>query len=155
MRQSKTNYHVMPNRQTGVGLVEVLATLLVIAFGFLALLKLQVQTVTSVAENNQRYMAAVLAQDLGERIRANAERAADYTMSDFNTKSADCTAICSTDIDEWLNNIDDATNALKDGRGMVVYDGTSGVVIDIEWSQKGTTEKALYRLEVPINNKNV
>lgn len=141
--------------QKGIGLVEVLATLAVIAFGFLALLKLQAQTVNNVTETNQRYVASILAQDMGERIRANSQRASDYTMSDFNTKSNSCDDICEDDIDEWLANISDPVNALNGGEGKIVYNGSDEVTIEVSWSQKGTTDRAFFILAVPINNNNV
>jgi type IV pilus assembly protein PilV len=141
--------------QQGFSLVEVLATLLVVAFGFLAILKLQVQTMVDVADSNTRYVAANLAQDMGERLRANAENIGDYTMPNWGTKGDDCVNICSDDINEWLLALQ-GVDALNDGEGKITIPTTSQIAeIEIRWSELNSSTKSVYSMEVPVNDKNI
>jgi type IV pilus assembly protein PilV len=141
--------------QQGFSLVEVLATLLVVAFGFLAILKLQVQTMVDVADSNTRYVAANLAQDMGERLRANAENIDDYTMPDWGVKGDDCDSICVADINEWLLALQ-GVDALNDGEGKITIPTTSQIAeIEIRWSELNSSTKSVYSMEVPVNDKNI
>jgi type IV pilus assembly protein PilV len=141
--------------QQGFSLVEVLATLLVVAFGFLAILKLQVQTMVDVADSNTRYVAANLAQDMGERLRANAENIGDYTMPDWGVKGDDCDNICVADINEWLLALQ-GVDALNDGEGKITIPTTSQIAeIEIRWSELNSSTKSVYSMEVPVNDKNI
>lgn len=149
--------------QNGATMIEVLVTVVIIAIGFLSILALQMQTMNNVTESNQRYVAAMLAQDMGERLRANAGSIADYSMSDWNTKTASCTNICSSDVDEWMAAIIDASHGgqvLPGGQGKITYTAGSNIVeIEIQWTEKDAidhvddgTNKSSYKLEVLIND---
>ncbi|ENX33186.1 type IV pilus modification protein PilV [Acinetobacter colistiniresistens] len=59
------------NRQRGVGLVEILVALLVLAIGVLGFVALQYRSLEASAESTSRVQAITLARDLAERIRVN------------------------------------------------------------------------------------
>jgi type IV pilus assembly protein PilV len=59
--------------QKGVGLVEVLVALLLLAVGVLGFTLLQVSALNSSIEASKRIQAMSLAKDIAERIRANQE----------------------------------------------------------------------------------
>lgn len=61
----------MKNYQNGVGLVEVLVALLVLAIGVLGFIALQYRAVEATAESGYRVQAINLARDMAERIRVN------------------------------------------------------------------------------------
>lgn len=65
------------NHERGFSLVEVLIALLVLSFGVLAALGLQVVATTNVQNANQRTIAVHLAHDLLERVRSNPSPAAN------------------------------------------------------------------------------
>ncbi len=68
-------------RQTGTTMLEVLVTIVILAFGMLGLAGLQLKTGTAEMESYQRTQALVLMNDMVERITANrnnAANAADY-----------------------------------------------------------------------------
>lgn len=59
------------NNQKGVGLVEVLVALLLLAIAVLGFAALQLKAVDASAEANQQVLALTIARDLAERMRAN------------------------------------------------------------------------------------
>lgn len=72
-------FHNVPPRQTGITLVEVMITLLVVSVGLLAVASLQLLSKRSNYDAAQRTTAAQLADDLMERMRANPGALITYT----------------------------------------------------------------------------
>ncbi|MFW1840759.1 type IV pilus modification protein PilV [Acinetobacter gyllenbergii] len=64
---------MMQQYQKGVGLVEVLVSLLLLAIGVLGFSLLQVRALDSSIEASKRIQGMALAKDIAERIRANQE----------------------------------------------------------------------------------
>lgn len=64
--------------QKGVGLVEVLVALLILALGVLGFIVLQYRAVEATAESGSRVQAINLARDLAEKIRVNRDKAPIY-----------------------------------------------------------------------------
>jgi type IV pilus assembly protein PilV len=67
--------------QRGVSLIEVLVTVIILAFGLLALAGLVVKSHASEFDAYQRAQAAVLLTDMAERINANRANAASYVTT--------------------------------------------------------------------------
>ena len=65
-------------RARGLSLVEVLVTLVVLAFGLLGLAAFQAKAHVGTIESYQRAQAAVLLQDMQSRLSSNGAHAADY-----------------------------------------------------------------------------
>lgn len=63
-------------------MLEVLITVVVLAFGLLALINLQVKMHMSEAESYQRAQAVVLLQDMANRIQVNPDGSAQYSTGD-------------------------------------------------------------------------
>lgn len=95
--------------QQGVGLVEVLVALLVLAVGVLGFVALQYRALEATAESGSRVQAIAIARDLTERIRINR-----YTYSAYityldqpneqqkfsvNCRTANCTQLQLADFD--------------------------------------------------------
>ncbi|PJG43414.1 pilus assembly protein [Acinetobacter tandoii] len=68
----------MISSQKGVGLIEILVALLVLAIGILGFVALQYRAVEATSESINRVQAMNIARDLAERIRANRDGLADY-----------------------------------------------------------------------------
>ena len=91
--------HTLPCRRSerGTSLIEVLITMVILAFGLLGLAGMQSKLHLTTSESFQRAQAIVLLNDLGERINANRAQAASYvTASPIGTgdgEPADCTAV--------------------------------------------------------------
>lgn len=83
-------------RCRGFSMIEVLITVVVLAFGLLALINLQVKMHMSEAESYQRAQAVVLLQDMANRIQVNADGSGEYSTGDDwvgVSGSFDCTAV--------------------------------------------------------------
>lgn len=110
-------------RQTGVGLIEVLIAILVIAVGVLGNITMQLSAKRVGQEAVQRSLASGLAQDLLERMRANPSALSDYAGSwkygvtiasagtDCGADSASCTGtqMAAYDLNQWLNLVNGAS----------------------------------------------
>lgn len=88
-----------PKAQHGMGLIEVLVAVLILAIGLLGLAALQTQ---SLKFNNEAYLrtqATLLAMDIADRLRANRTVAVDqpglYTFDETDSPSASA-SLCST-----------------------------------------------------------
>lgn len=62
---------ISKDHQKGVGLIEVLVALVVLAIGVLGYVMLQMRALEATAESAQRIQAINIARDLAERIRVN------------------------------------------------------------------------------------
>lgn len=121
-------------RQRGTSLLEVLITIVILAFGLLGLAGLQSKIQLAEIESFQRAQAILLLSDMIERISANRADAASYPVASAvgtgDTQPADCTALAagsSRDICEWSNALKGAsekinsvnTGAMLGGRGCI------------------------------------
>lgn len=62
---------ILRDPQKGVGLIEVLVALIVLAIGVLGFIMLQMRALEATSESSQRAQAMNIARDLAERIRVN------------------------------------------------------------------------------------
>ena len=105
--------------QRGVGLIEVLISLVVIAIGLLGLAALQGKAQKAELESYQRSQALILLQDMASRLRANRGERTNYVTSG-------CASPCSTvpttptaarDLCEWASALTGANERL-DGQSV-------------------------------------
>lgn len=99
-------------RQRGTTLIEVLVTIVILAFGLLGLAGMQAKIQVAEMESFQRAQAIVLLADMIERINANRSSAADYVtgtgspLGTNDTQPSSCTALAFgavRDQCEWSN----------------------------------------------------
>jgi type IV pilus assembly protein PilV len=107
-----TPNRVVRRRQRGTTLLEVLVTMLILAFGMLGLAGLQAKMHVAEMESYQRAQAIVLLSDMVERINANRDDAVNYvtgTASPLGTDDAQPASCAATAIGvardkcEWSN----------------------------------------------------
>lgn len=127
--------------QCGTTMLEVLITIVVLAFGLLGLAGLQA---VSLKNNNNAYyrsQATMFAYDITERMRVNkaAAKAGDYNIITTVTPSG--TDVAKTDLIEWRKNI-----AAGMPNGVASISVAGGVVnIVIQWDGNTfTTQTGLY-----------
>ena len=95
--------------QKGVGLIEVLVALLILAIGILGFVALQYRAIEATSEAINRVQAINIARDLAERIRANRDGLANYktqiqtaanqTNYTTNCMTSACSATAMADFD--------------------------------------------------------
>lgn len=99
-----------PLVQLGSSMIEVLVTIVILAFGLLGLAGLQMKVQNSEMESYQRAQALVLLNDMVERINGNRASAASYVVATpvgtGDAQPASCTGLAAgapRDACEWSN----------------------------------------------------
>jgi type IV pilus assembly protein PilV len=122
--------------QAGFTLVEVLIAMVVLAFGLLGLAGLKVTSMSHSANANLRATAAIYANDMFDRLRANPQRAKitnayDLALTDATpTASAD---VAVTDLRQWRLLLGDN---LPGGTGAVAVDAAGNAVVTVQWTER-------------------
>lgn len=144
--------------QRGVSLLEVLVTILIVAFGLLGLAGLQSKMQLAEFESYQRAQAILLLSDMTERINTNRSQAASYIFANpvgtGDSQPASCTSLAvgsSRDLCEWSNALKGVgeqkssanVGAMLGARGCITQvqapDSTPGVctpgiyLVDVAW----------------------
>jgi type IV pilus assembly protein PilV len=148
MNSVKTNFtssarNPAMRRQRGDTMIEVLVTIIIIAVGVLGAAALQVTTLKNLSASHSASVAAIVAQDFSERMRANpvAALANDYVHSAAPTSDTDCvTNPCATaadlaayDMETWWAQV---TAVLPSGSGQVTRNaGTNIFVLTVRWDE--------------------
>lgn len=101
---------IRPAGQRGTSMIEVLVTLIILAFGLLGLAGLQLKVQNAEMESYQRAQALVLLGDMVQRLSANRANAASYVAADplgtGDSQPASCTSLAigaAKDLCEWSN----------------------------------------------------
>jgi type IV pilus assembly protein PilV len=134
--------------QRGTSMIEVLVTIVILAFGLLGLVGLQTRLQVSEMEAYQRTQALILLEDMANRIASNRTAAASYvTASPLGTGMA-CPATVATtadrDLGEWCNGLQGAgetktsapttrVGAFVGGRGCVQSLGSGEYMVTVAW----------------------
>jgi type IV pilus assembly protein PilV len=148
-------------RQRGVSLIEVLITLLILAFGLLGVAGLQAKMSLAEMESYQRSQAILALNEMTERMSANAAQATNYviagTIGTADAQPANCTALAgpARDLCEWSNSLKGASeqkSAAKVG-GMV---GAVGCITQLQAFNPalGVCSAGIYRVSVAWQGMN-
>jgi len=149
--------HPPQRRQYGMTLIEVLVTIVILAFGLLGLAGLQSKYNIGMIEAYQRAQALVLLDSLAERIKSNQSNAASYvvasTLGTGDSYSEDCSGEApgaARDLCEWSNALK-GTNEETDGGGKVgAMIGARGCVTQVQAPNptSGVCTPGIYQITV-------
>jgi type IV pilus assembly protein PilV len=153
------NLPSFPFRQRGTSLVEVLVTVIVLAFGLLGIAALQGKAQMGNLESYQRAQAVVLLQDMRARLSSNGANAASYltatAVGTNDSQPADCSGAADTaarDLCEWSNALKgaaevDTTNSSTKVGAML---GARGCIEQLQATNAatGVCQPGIYRLSV-------
>lgn len=133
-----------PAFQRGASMIEVLVTLVIIAFGLLGMAGLQARLQVSEVESYQRSQALLLVNDMANRIATNRSAAASYANGTTYGAGMDCPTASTTevqrDLKEWCGALQGAgettgttkQGAMIGGRGCVkLVDGD--YMVSVAW----------------------
>lgn len=140
------NRAIPPSTQRGIGLVEVMIAVLVLAIGLLGLASMQTNGMRMNNGSMSRSQAVFLANDIVERVRANRVNRADYALPaaadgasnvgacnlnlGFNTANS----VAVNDMAEWLNSL---ACLLPDADASIVLNvPTNRITVTVEWSAR-------------------
>lgn len=118
-------------RQRGVGLIEVLISIVVVALGVLAIIRMQ----TSMVQANQsallRSQATFLVYDMADRLRVDRESAITglYNRNFDDEMPSAGVSVVGTETRDWLERIDDVLPA---GEGAIASNGNQ-VTVSVRW----------------------
>lgn len=142
------------HRQAGVGLIEVLIAVLVLAVGVLGIMSLQINGKRVNFQAMQRSSGAPLAQEMLERIRGNPGDLSLYAAtvggaSITSAPSPDCAiATCSVgaqlaayDLWEWEQRLDAAASGLVNPTGCITVTGRY-VAVSVAWESTVELDQA-------------
>lgn len=142
------------NDQSGLSMIEVLVTIVILMVGLLGLAGLMTQGMRSEMESYQRVQALILLQDMMGRINTNRVNAASYVANDIGIltdgQPAACTAVAigqSRDRCEWSNALKGAAEksgansigAMIGGRGCVSAVNANTYLVSVAWQGLGKT----------------
>lgn len=117
--------------QRGAAMIEVLVSMLVVAFGIMGMFGMQTQATVSQMESYQRAQALVLLKDMAQRMEANRIQIASYIDNDIGTGAAtDCsleTTTVARDKCEWGALLQGAAEVL-DGSKVGAMIGARGCI---------------------------
>ena len=121
-------------RQRGVSLIEVLVTLLILAFGLLGVAGLQSKMSLAEMESYQRSQALQALAGMTERMSANPTQAANYliagTIGSGDNQPPDCTTVATgpaRDLCEWSKSLKGASET-KSGTNVGGMYGAVGCI---------------------------
>ncbi len=131
-------------RQAGVGLIEVLIAVLVLAIGLLGLARLEVANLRTSHGAQSRSQAVSLAYDILDRMRVNrvAALAGNYTIA-LGAAAPTGTTPAAIDLQAWKANL---AAGLASGDGAVASTVTGGVTqftVTVQWDDSRGQAAAL------------
>jgi type IV pilus assembly protein PilV len=150
-------------RQDGAALMEVLVSLLIIAFGLLSLAGLQTRMNSAVLESFQRSQALTLLQDMAQRMQANLNQGASYlttTAGTGDSPASNCSTLATraaVDLCEWSKALQGAAETQGSANTMVgAMIGARGCVQQIQAANTATgiCQPAIYRVTIAWQGMN-
>jgi type IV pilus assembly protein PilV len=120
-------------RQSGLSLVEVLVTVVLVAVGLLGIAGLQLTSVQNTSSAAQRFQATLLAEDIVERMRANRSQAIAGRYVLAVGAAVGSVGLARDDLLEWRG----ALAELPGGDGGIELDGNQ-VTVTVRWTDAST-----------------
>jgi type IV pilus assembly protein PilV len=126
--------------QRGVGLIEVLVTLLILSTSLLALGAMQTRSLQFNQGAYFRSQANIFAYDILDRMRINLKNISDYESGLIHVKETEepvLTPLAAADLHAWRRNI---SAELPNGKGGIDCDAATNIcTLTIEWDELNST----------------
>ncbi len=125
--------------QKGVGLIEILITLVVLAIGILGLAGLQTQSLKNNESAMQRAQAVILSYAAFDMMRVNRVDSLNGKYNIAMTCSAPpgSSTLVANDLRYWFNMIDDSLGS--DACGFINCNNTGDCTVKIQWNDERAT----------------
>jgi type IV pilus assembly protein PilV len=148
--------HPLPHRQRGTTLIEVLVTVVILAFGLLGIGVFQAKSQVGAVESYQRAQAIVLLEDMTARISGNPLNAANYLSMTIGTgdgRPDDCTGLASgapRDLCEWSKSLRGAAETAGANTKVGAMVGARGCVeqLQAQDATAGVCRPGIYQISV-------
>lgn len=140
--------------QSGFTLIEVLVSIIIVAFGLLGLAALQGKMQLSEFESYQRAQALLLLSEITERMKTNSSQAANYVSTNVGTGDSQ-PATCSgapgvaLDLCEWSNDLKGASE-LSGSSKIGAMIGARGCITQVQAPNlsAGVCTPGIYQVDV-------
>ncbi|WP_255429606.1 type IV pilus modification protein PilV [Ramlibacter albus] len=133
-------------KQRGATLIEILVTIVIVAFGLLGLAGLQMKMQMSETEAYQRSQAIMLLNDMASRIATNRINSASYVSTTTYGTGATCSSISTStqagrDLQEWCYALEGAgatlgtakAGAMINGKGCITSTSGGDILVTVVW----------------------
>ncbi|MCE7903118.1 MAG: type IV pilus modification protein PilV [Gammaproteobacteria bacterium PRO9] len=122
--------HGAANKQSGLSLIEVLITVVLVSIGLLGLAGLQLMTVQNTNSAAERFEATTLARNILERMRANRQQARNGDYNLVLGAAPGGSGLVGDDQTAWLGSL----GVLPAGQGAIDVDAAGIVTIEVQWT---------------------
>lgn len=125
------------HRQHGITMIEVLVTIVILAFGLLGIAVFQSKANVGTIESYQRAQAVILLDDMSARLQGNPANSGAY-VGDFGTgdaQPADCSTVAAgaaRDLCEWSNALKGAAEIDESNAKVGAMIGARGCVAQVQ-----------------------
>ncbi|WP_444929600.1 type IV pilus modification protein PilV [Microbulbifer sp. SSSA002] len=124
------------NSQRGVGLIEVLVTVLILSTSLLGLAALQNKALQYNHSAYMRSQANILAQDIFERLRANRENLSAYELTVDDATPTASSSRAEVDLGEWRGLL---SASLPAGTGGITCNANDVCTVTVQWGEEDST----------------
>ena len=129
--------------QQGIGIVEMLVAVFILAFGSLAIFNLQTSSLLAAASSTDHFKINEISQNIAEQLKSDSNRAAS---GEYNTNfediaaATDSTVLVANRINNWKTTV---SRSMLNGQTQIVCDNTSCTVALkwVEYSHDGVSEQ--------------
>lgn len=137
MKPRAHSLRLRPKARTGRGftLIEILVAMLVAAFGILGVVGMNATSIKLQADSASRSQAALYAQDIFDRMRANRGNAAagSYNRALSAAVPTDTTTMANQDLSAWVTNLQ---RGLPQGDASINVTATGDATVTIQWFER-------------------
>ncbi len=146
------NQHSRGSTQQGVGLIEVMIALFILAFGALAIGNVQLTALSSANISTSHFAVNSIAEEIAEKIKADSAQAANGL---YNTTFDEATAMAGMNpqVTSLVNTTKQAAaSSLKDGALQIACTPTD-CTVSLRWRESitaGQTQQ-IYNLRFPLH----
>lgn len=139
-----------PRRVAGIGMIEVLIAIVILAFGLLGIAALQTTTLRSSQSSMQRSQATIQTYAILDAMRANREaaRIGDYNLTTMTCKAPDRGSLAMNDLADWIGSL---KRTLGESACAQVVCGSVECKISVQWddarAEKVGSEQTLKTVE--------
>jgi type IV pilus assembly protein PilV len=125
-------------RQRGVGLIEVMVSVLVVSLGLLGAAALQASALRNNQGSYERTQTSILTQGIFDAMRANmvAVNANSYNTADWLCTAPDPAGLAGSDTARWINSLKSQINASACGR---IVCAAGACTISVRWDDSRAT----------------
>lgn len=130
-----------PRRVAGVGMIEVLIAVVLLAFGMLGIAALQMAALRSSQSSLQRSQATISTYAILDAMRANREeaRVGKYNLAAKTCAAPDTGSLAANDLAEWIGSL---KHDLGDSACAEITCGTKECEIVISWTDSRAKDDA-------------